>query len=117
MPAYTIELTSSVDNKSPTAERVYHAIRQMVANGRFGSGRVISEVRLASELEVSRTPVREAVRRLVGENVLEVTQHGLRFFSLGLEVTPMASTDFGQYLKRETQNWGDLVRVSGATPE
>ncbi len=40
-----------------------------------------------------------------------------RLSSLGLEVTPMASTDFGQYLKRETQNWGDLVRVSGATPE
>jgi DNA-binding GntR family transcriptional regulator len=75
----------SSDNKSPTADRVYHAIRQMVASGRFAKGEVISEVRLANELEVSRTPVREAVRRLVGENVLEVTQNGLRFYSPSLD--------------------------------
>lgn len=113
MPAYTIELTSSVDNKSPTAERVYHAIRQMVANGRFGSGRVISEVRLASELEVSRTPVREAVRRLVGENVLEVTQHGLRFYSPSLddlaEVYYMRAVLEGAAAKLAAANGGVLL--------
>lgn len=85
MPAYSHALTSAVDNKAPIADRVYHAIREMVAAGRFGKGDVISEVRLATELEVSRTPVREAVRRLVGENVLEVTQNGLRFYSPSLD--------------------------------
>ena len=85
MPVYTPVLTAASDNKSSTADRVYHAIRQMVANGRFGNGVVISEVKLASELEVSRTPVREAVRRLIGENVLEVTQNGLRFYSPSLD--------------------------------
>lgn len=57
----------------------------MVASGRFSPGEVISEVRLSTELEVSRTPVREAVRRLVGESVLEVTPNGLRIYSPSLE--------------------------------
>lgn len=85
MPAYTPVLNSANDIKSSASERVYHAIRQMIATGRFAKGEVISEVRLASELDVSRTPVREAVRRLVGENVLEVTQNGLRFYSPSLD--------------------------------
>lgn len=85
MPAYSPTLTMYLENKSPTADRVYQAIRQMVAAGRFAKGEVISEVRLSNELEVSRTPVREAVRRLVGENVLEVTQNGLRFYSPSLD--------------------------------
>lgn len=84
MSAYTPVLTNT-GAKSSAAERVYHAIRQMIASGRFSKGEVISEVRLATELEVSRTPVREAVRRLVGENVLEVTQNGLRFYSPSLD--------------------------------
>jgi DNA-binding GntR family transcriptional regulator len=45
----------------------------------------ISEVRLAGELQVSRTPVREAVRRLVGENILEVTLQGVRLYLPSVE--------------------------------
>ena len=45
----------------------------------------ISEVRLAEALQVSRTPVREAVRRLVGENVLEVTVQGVRLYLPSVE--------------------------------
>jgi tripartite-type tricarboxylate transporter receptor subunit TctC len=40
-----------------------------------------------------------------------------RMSGLGLEVTPMPAAEFGQFLKRETQKWGDLVRVSGASAE
>lgn len=72
-------------NQSPLADRAYEAIREMVATGRLAPGEVISEVRLSTELEVSRTPVREAVRRLVGESVLEVTPSGLRIYSPSLD--------------------------------
>lgn len=56
----------------------------MIAEGKIHAG-PISEVRLASELQVSRTPVREAVRRLVGENVLEVTPQGVRLYLPSVE--------------------------------
>jgi len=75
----------SVAAKLPVADRVYTAIREMVAAGRFRSGEPISEVRLSTELEVSRTPVREAVRRLVGENLLQVTPQGLRVYTPSIE--------------------------------
>ena len=74
----------SVVAKLPVADRVYNAIREMVAAGRFRSGEPISEVRLSAELEVSRTPVREAVRTLgvVGEIA------GVFFDADGIAVTP-----------------------------
>lgn len=75
----------TMTNQSPLADRAYEAIRKMVATGRFAPGEVISEVCLSTELEVSRTPVREAVRRLVGECVLEVTPSGLRIYSPSLD--------------------------------
>jgi DNA-binding GntR family transcriptional regulator len=75
----------SIVAKVPVADRVYDAIKAMLASGRFQPGETISEVRLSNELEVSRTPVREAVRRLVGENLLQVTPQGLRIFTPSIE--------------------------------
>ena len=66
------------------ADRAYDQLRKMIAQGRIRT-EPISEVRLAGELHVSRTPVREAVRRLVGENVLEVTVQGVRLYLPSVE--------------------------------
>jgi DNA-binding GntR family transcriptional regulator len=78
-------VTTSTATKNPLAERVYHAIREMIAEGRFRTGETISEVKLSAELDVSRTPVRDAVRRLVGENLLTVTPQGLRLYTPSIE--------------------------------
>jgi DNA-binding GntR family transcriptional regulator len=56
----------------------------MITEGKIRTG-PISEVRLAETLQVSRTPVREAVRRLIGENVLEVTVQGVRLYLPSVE--------------------------------
>lgn len=50
-------------------------------------------------------------------NAMNLPEVRERLASLGLEPTPMGSSDFAQYLRREVQKWGDLVRVSGATAE
>ncbi len=52
----------------------------MITSGRLGADEPVSEVQLSEALEVSRTPVREAVRRLVGENILQLTPKGLRVY-------------------------------------
>jgi len=65
----------------PLSERVYSDIRGMIASGQLRSEEPVSEVRL----DVSRTPVREAVRRLVGENVLEITPKGVRVYAPGID--------------------------------
>ncbi len=51
-------------------EQAYVAIRTSIVTGRFALGERIVEQRVASELGISRAPVREALRRLVEERLV-----------------------------------------------
>ena len=53
------------------SDDVYEAVRQAIMDGRFLPGTQLSEVLLAKDLGVSRTPVRDALPRLVAEGFLE----------------------------------------------
>lgn len=53
------------------AVRVYEQLRTAILGGRFQEGSHLSEDRLAQSLGVSRTPVREALRRLSAEGLVE----------------------------------------------
>lgn len=52
------------------SQRAYARLREMAMNYRFRPGQRLNEVELARELEVSRTPLREAMHRLVSEGLL-----------------------------------------------
>jgi DNA-binding GntR family transcriptional regulator len=52
------------------SEAVAAAVRDMILDGQLPAGERVNEVRLASELGVSRTPLREALSRLVSEGAL-----------------------------------------------
>ena len=54
----------------PHAERVYQALRTQVLRGELPAGARLVEQRLAEEFATSRTPVREAMRRLEGDGHL-----------------------------------------------
>ena len=62
------------------SERAYSKIRSMILERRLAGGRVIVEGQLADELRISRTPVREALGRLVGEGLL--VKQASRYFSV-----------------------------------
>jgi DNA-binding GntR family transcriptional regulator len=49
---------------SKSTDKAYAAIRDMIVDGRFQPGDRLSEELLSAEIGVSRTPVREALRRL-----------------------------------------------------
>lgn len=51
-------------------ERVYRHLRREIIEGRLGPGQRITEASVADGLAVSRTPVREAVRRLETEGLV-----------------------------------------------
>jgi DNA-binding GntR family transcriptional regulator len=56
----------------PTAAtRVYDELRTAILGGSFEEGSHLSETRLAESLGCSRTPVREALRRLSAEGLVE----------------------------------------------
>jgi DNA-binding GntR family transcriptional regulator len=54
------------------ADRAYSALRGGILDGRYGSGARLGEIEVADELGLSRTPVREALRRLGSEGLVEV---------------------------------------------
>ncbi|MCZ7565402.1 MAG: GntR family transcriptional regulator [Burkholderiales bacterium] len=53
------------------ADRVYETLREQLRTGRIGPSRRLQEVMLATQLGVSRTPVREALARLASEGLVE----------------------------------------------
>jgi DNA-binding GntR family transcriptional regulator len=57
-------------------ERAYLFIQQKIAGRELSAGNAVSEVALASELGLSRTPVHEALRQLLGEGLLEEDSNG-----------------------------------------
>lgn len=52
-------------------EQVIHAIREKILNNEYWAGQHLQEVSLASTLNVSRTPIRDALRVLANEGLLE----------------------------------------------
>lgn len=61
------------DAHAPLRDVVADAIRQAIVSGRLKPGERLVEERLAAELGVSRNPVREAIRSLATEGLIEVT--------------------------------------------
>ena len=55
-----------------SAERVLHAVRELILGGQLTPGARLGEVELAERLGVSRTPVREALSRLAAEGIVEI---------------------------------------------
>jgi DNA-binding GntR family transcriptional regulator len=64
--------TPAMDNGDLSrAEYAYVKIRQAIRDGKFKPGQRMRETELAEKFAVSRTPVREAIRRLSGEGLIE----------------------------------------------
>lgn len=61
----------------PLSDQVYTLVRKAVVMGHLPPGAPINEVEIARRLGVSRTPVREAVKKVSDEGLIEVfAQHG-----------------------------------------
>ncbi|MEM9631569.1 MAG: GntR family transcriptional regulator [Pseudomonadota bacterium] len=67
-----------------SVDRVYETLRDMAINFDFKPGERINESALTSELDASRTPLREALNRLVAEGFLTLAK-GQGFFCRSLE--------------------------------
>ena len=66
-------------NIASVVDKVYSAIRERISSGSLPRGARVHQEDLAEELGVSRTPVREALRRLAAEGLVEMrTNRGAR---------------------------------------
>lgn len=67
-------------------DRVYRALREWILISDFRSGSLLTERELARRLEVSKTPVREALIRLGQEGFVEISpRRGIRVSSVSVQ--------------------------------
>ena len=66
-------MTTAVGAGGTRAERAYRAVRERIGAGTLRPGQKITERGLAAELAMSPTPVREAIRRLEQDGLIERT--------------------------------------------
>jgi DNA-binding GntR family transcriptional regulator len=71
------------------ADKAYHEIRGLIVSLELAPGALIDERELIGRLEIGRTPVREALRRLAQERLVEVyPRRGM--FVTGVDVRELA---------------------------
>lgn len=87
----------------------YETIRQNILNGTFKGGTKLVEEKLASQISVSRTPVREAIRRLEQEGLIRdkrvykpTKSDVLHIFELRMLIDRYAAKIAAQSMTRET---------------
>jgi DNA-binding GntR family transcriptional regulator len=61
---------SELQRPAPLYRQVYTLLRRQIVEGKYSPGEVLHESRMAESLQVSRTPVREALRQLEREGLL-----------------------------------------------
>ena len=67
------------------ADQIFEQLERDILSGKYQRGELLSEVRLAKELEVSRTPIREALLRLEQENLLVESGRGMAVLGISRE--------------------------------
>jgi DNA-binding GntR family transcriptional regulator len=72
-----------VDRKLPLRDQIYAMVRSLILSGAIAPGEAIDEKAIAAQLKVSRTPVREALKKLSDEHLVDiVAQSGTRATSI-----------------------------------
>jgi DNA-binding GntR family transcriptional regulator len=84
----------------------YGALLDMILRGAIAPGELVTERQIAARLGMSRTPVREAVRRLEGEGTLERQRTG------ALVVRPYSMEDFLHALAVRRLLEGEAARLA-----
>ena len=85
----TDDLTLNMDAYLPLRDVVFNTLREAILKGELKPGERLMELQLAAKLGVSRTPIREAIRKLEleglvlmiprkGAEVAEITEKNLR---------------------------------------
>jgi DNA-binding GntR family transcriptional regulator len=65
-----------VNSEPENLERVYQYLRQSIVTGDLRAGTRLVEDRISADLHVSRTPVREAIQRLISNGLVTRVRRG-----------------------------------------
>lgn len=70
----------------PLRDQIYLLVRRAIVTGKLAPGSSVNEIEIAERLGTSRTPVREAVKKVEDEGLIDVRAQA------GTFVTPISST-------------------------
>ena len=99
-----------VERFGPLGHRVYDMLRNYLRSGEVRWGEFLREETLAQRLGVSRTPVREALRRLASEGLVE--SHGRSF-----AVPALTGDDIEEIYELRVLLETEAVRQAAARPD
>ena len=94
------------DGPGSLAEQAYRSIRELIVSLELRPGASIDERALMERLDIGRTPVREAVRRLAQENLVEV------FPRRGMFVTSVEIRDLARLTEVRAVLESDAARLA-----
>lgn len=98
--------------QASVTEQAYQTVRAAILRGRYAPGERLTSVRLANELNVSRTPIRAALARLKSEGLVDSTDgHAAWIPPLTVEVVEEA------YEIAEALESMLVARVAAVAPE
>ena len=80
-------LSQHLQRSKSLYEQTYQALRASILSGELAHGVRLVETQLAEQLQVSRTPIREAMRQLQQEELVTTDSNG------GLRVVTISATD------------------------
>jgi GntR family transcriptional regulator, rspAB operon transcriptional repressor len=63
---------AKLDRRQSLREQIYALVRKLILTGKIAPGDIIDEKAIAAQLGISRTPVREAVKKLSDEHLVDV---------------------------------------------
>jgi DNA-binding GntR family transcriptional regulator len=72
-----LDLTIDLSTRRPLRDEAYIVLRRAILSGQFKPGERLIEREVAQRLGLSRSPVREAFRRLEQERLVTVTRQGV----------------------------------------
>jgi DNA-binding transcriptional regulator YhcF (GntR family) len=96
MSKTTTKTSRDTDPAAPLADTVFSTLKRRILRCELTPGQALTELGIAEELEVSRTPIREALRRLEHEQLVQIIPRK------GANVTGLAEHDIREvYLIRQ----------------
>lgn len=104
---------ASIDRSRPTAEQIYLLLRRAIVSWRLRPGDTISDTMVTHRFQVSRTPLREASRRLVQDGLVVIRPQAGTFVS----VPDRRSWEEGRLIRRALELEGIRLAAPRVTDD
>lgn len=82
---------NKLERKTLLRDKIYEMLKEAIFSGELEPGERIIETRLADEMGISRTPIREAIRHLESEGYIESMDNG------GVRVSEITEDDIKEW--------------------